>query len=75
MDPLFWLVIVIILLLVALFVISFVLNKRTPVPKGCEKIKISDEFCLNCTNTECKIHEKLELEQIRKELEGEDQDA
>lgn len=72
MDPLFYLAITILVLLVVLFVVSYVLNKRTPVPKGCEHIKISDEFCLNCTNTDCKVHEKLDLEKIRKELEDEE---
>lgn len=73
MNPFLSLAITIIVLLVVLFVVSYVLNKRTPVPKGCEQIKISDEFCLNCTNTECKIHEKLDLEKIKKELESEDE--
>ncbi|MDE7162221.1 MAG: hypothetical protein K2N65_05635 [Anaeroplasmataceae bacterium] len=72
MNPFLTLAITILVLLVVLFVVSYVLNKRTPVPKGCEQIKISDEFCLNCTNTECKIHEKLDLEKIQKELESED---
>lgn len=72
-EPVFWLTIVIIILLVVLFITTFVLNKRTPVPKGCEHIKISDEFCLNCTNTDCQIHEKLSLEQVRKELEKENE--
>lgn len=52
--------------------VSYILNKRTPVPKGCEHLKISEEFCLNCTNTDCRIHEKLDLEKIQKELESED---
>ncbi len=71
MNPFLGLAIAIIILLVVLFIVSFVLNKRTPVPKGCERIKISDEFCLNCSNTECKIHEKLDLEKVKKELESE----
>ena len=69
MNPFLGLAITILVLLVVLFIVSFVLNKRTPVPKGCENIKISEEFCLNCTNTECKIHEKLDIEKIKKELE------
>ncbi len=73
MDPFFALAITIIVLLVVLFFVSYLLNKRTPVPKGCEHLKISEEFCLNCTNTECKIHEKLDLEKIKKELESEDE--
>ena len=73
MDPLIYLAITIIILLVVLFIVSYVLNKKTPVPKGCEDMKISDEFCLECTNTECKIHERLDLEKIRKELESEEE--
>ena len=69
MNPFLGLAITILVLLVVLFIVSYVLNKRTPVPKGCENIKISEEFCLNCTNTECKIHEKLDIEKIKKELE------
>ncbi|MDE6584971.1 MAG: hypothetical protein K2K15_06165 [Anaeroplasmataceae bacterium] len=73
MNPFLGLAITILVLLVVLFIVSYVLNKRTPVPKGCENIKISEEFCLNCANTECKIHEKLDLEKIKKELESEDE--
>lgn len=73
MNPFLGLAITILVLLVVLFVVSFVLNKRTPVPKGCEQLKISDEFCLNCTNTDCKIHEKLDLEKIKEELADEEE--
>ncbi len=73
MDPFFALAITILVLLVVLFFVSYLLNKRTPVPKGCEHLKISEEFCLNCTNTECKIHEKLDLDKIKKELESEEE--
>lgn len=74
MNPFLGLAIAILVCLVVLFIVTYVLNKRTPVPKGCENIKISEEFCLNCTNTECKIHEKLDLEKIKKELEIESED-
>ena len=47
------LAIVILVSLLAIFVVSFVLYKRTPVPKGCEDIKISEENCLSCGHTEC----------------------
>ncbi len=70
MTPFLSLAIVIIILLVILFVVSYVLNKKTPVPKGCEQVKIDDEFCVNCTNTECKIHEKLN--EISEELKEEE---
>lgn len=68
MDPLFYLAIVILILLVIVFVVSYVLNKRTPIPKGCEATKITDEFCLQCGNEECKIHEKLDLKKIQQEI-------
>ena len=73
MDPFVWLAITILVLLVVFFFVTYILNKRTPVPKGCEQIKISEEFCLNCSNTDCKIHEKLDLEKIKKELESEEE--
>ena len=47
------LAVVILVGLLAIFVVSFVLYKRTPVPKGCEDIKISEENCLSCGHTEC----------------------
>ena len=74
MDPIFYLTITLLVLLVVVFIVSYVLNKRTPVPKGCEHLNISDEFCLNCPNKDCKIHERLNLEQIRKDLEEESEE-
>lgn len=43
--------------LFAIFFISYVLNKKTPVPKGCEKLLYDEEICSNCGNTSCKIKE------------------
>ena len=40
--------------LLALFIVSFVLNKKTPVPKGCEDIMISESKCSMCDNEACK---------------------
>lgn len=45
--------IAILVILAATFLISFVLYKRTPVPKGCEHIKIGEENCKGCANTSC----------------------
>lgn len=43
--------------LFAVFFISYVLNKKTPVPKGCENLLHDEEMCKNCSNTSCKIKE------------------
>ena len=43
--------------LLAIFIVSFILYKKTPVPKGCENIKISDENCSSCGHTECKHYQ------------------
>ena len=48
--------------LLAIFIISFILYRRTPVPKGCENIKISDENCSACNNTSCEHHISREEE-------------
>ena len=42
--------------LLAIFIVSFVLYIRTPVPKGCENIKINDENCSSCNHKECKFY-------------------
>ena len=47
------LAIAILVSLLTIFIVSFILYKRTPVPKGCENIKISEENCSSCGHTEC----------------------
>ena len=42
--------------LLTIFIVSFVLYVRTPVPKGCENIKINDENCSSCNHKECKFY-------------------
>ena len=39
--------------LAIIFVVSFVLYRRTPVPKGCENITINEENCSSCGNSSC----------------------
>ena len=43
----------ILIALATIFVVSFILYKRTPAPKGCEDIQINEENCSACHNTSC----------------------
>ena len=74
MDPIFFLGITVIVLLVAIFIVSYVLNHKTPVPEGCESINISEEFCLQCGNKEWSSREKFDLDKIKRELEEENKE-
>ena len=47
-------------ILLATFIVTFVLYKRTPVPKGCENIKINEENCSSCGNKECSYYQEKE---------------
>lgn len=49
----------VLVILLAVFIISFVLYRKTPVPKGCDNIKISEENCAACTNENC-MYKKVE---------------
>ena len=49
--------IVILAILVATFIVTFVLYKKTPVPAGCETIRGGEE-CKNCSNPMCDIHKE-----------------
>ena len=46
----------IILALLIIFVVTFILYKKTPVPKGCENLKINEENCSTCNNKECSFY-------------------
>ena len=59
--------IIIIVFLVALFFVTYFLNKRTPVPEGCEDLRIGYEGCKGCKNTGCKI--KLDIKKIEEDME------
>ena len=48
----------IILALLIIFVVSFILYKKTPVPKGCENILINEENCAACQNKECALRKE-----------------
>ena len=43
--------------LLIIFFVSFILYIKTPVPKGCENIKIGDEHCSSCDRAECKFYQ------------------
>lgn len=53
----------IIIALLAIFIVSFVLYKRTPEPKGCEDLKISDEHCAMCGHSECSYYKGEDKEE------------
>ncbi len=54
------LTIVIIVVLLAIFVTSFVLYRRTPAPKGCENLEPSEEVCGSCKKAGCPIRWGIE---------------
>ena len=49
------LAIVIIVALLVLFFVRFILYRRTPTPKGCEKLEPSEETCGSCKKAGCPI--------------------
>ena len=49
--------------LLIVFIVSFILYRRTPVPKGCEAIKISEENCSACGNKECQNYKGRDEEE------------
>ena len=46
--------------LLIVFVVSFLLYKKTPVPKGCENLEINEENCASCKNEMCSLKKKGE---------------
>jgi hypothetical protein len=52
------LAIVILVSLLIVFVVSFVLYMKTPVPKGCEALSINEENCAGCSNKSCTYNKK-----------------
>lgn len=68
MNPYLILGIGIIVLLVAIFFITFFLNKKTPIPKECENLRIGQEGCGGCKNYSCSIRYKLDKKKIEEEM-------
>ena len=48
----------ILLALLIVFVVSFILYKKTPVPKGCDNLLISEENCAACENKACSLRKE-----------------
>ena len=45
--------IAILVVLIVIFFVSFILYRRTPVPKGCEELEMNDHNCSICGHSEC----------------------
>ena len=61
--------IVVIAVLVGVFFLSYFLNKKTPIPKGCENLRIGKEGCTGCKNYDCSIRYKLDIKKIEEDIE------
>ena len=48
----------ILVILLVIFIVSFVLYVKTPAPKGCEGIKINEENCSSCHHKECSFYKE-----------------
>lgn len=51
----------VIVILVLVFFVTYFLNKKTPLPKGCEDLRIGKEGCSSCKNFDCSLRRKLDL--------------
>lgn len=45
--------IAILVVLIVIFFVSFILYRKTPVPKGCEELEMNDYNCSICGHSEC----------------------
>ena len=48
--------------LLVIFIVTFVIYRKTPVPKGCEHLKVNDENCSSCGHSECSFYKGEEKE-------------
>ena len=46
--------------LLIVFFVSFVVYRRTPVPKGCEDMMANEEKCASCDNHTCQFNKGRE---------------
>lgn len=68
MNPYLYIAIGVIVLLAAIFFLTWFLNKKTPVPEGCENLRIGQEACGSCMNTDCSIKMKIDIKKIEEEI-------
>jgi hypothetical protein len=61
------LAIALIAVLLAVFLISFVAYRKTPPPKGCERIKVDEEVCGTCAQAGCPYKADLMAENKKQE--------
>ena len=57
-----FLAIAILVILLITFVVSFVIYRKTPVPKGCEDMVMNEEKCSSCGHSECSFYKKKDNE-------------
>lgn len=60
------LAVLVIAVLIAVFITSYLLYKKTPVPKGCEDIHPNEEKCHGCNQTECHFNLYYNSDRIEK---------
>ncbi|MBQ6817743.1 MAG: hypothetical protein IJO27_04855 [Bacilli bacterium] len=51
--------IAVVIILVALFFISYIMNKKTPIPKECQDLEES-EACVGCKNITCSHYKSVQ---------------
>lgn len=51
--------ILVLIALSGLLFVLYILNKRTPLPEGCEDLYIDDEKCKGCSNEACAIKRRI----------------
>ena len=56
---------------IIVFFVTFIINRKTPLPKGCEDIKISEENCSTCKVTDCTLKQRFNIEEIKDEVKEE----
>ena len=57
-----FLAIAILVILLITFIVSFVIYRKTPVPKGCEDMVMNEEKCSSCGHSECSFYKKKDNE-------------